>query len=103
MRCAEVLRGDMPNRKMFFAGITILLLTLWPLISQSTAPAEPITTPPTDPQIAAALKAVSAQRIQQAIEKLVSFQTRHTLSSVQPASTGKGINAAAEWIKSEFA
>ena len=42
------------------------------------------------------------QRIQQTIEKLVSFQTRHTLSSDVPASSGKGINAAAEWIKSEF-
>ena len=48
------------------------------------------------------MKSVSPQRIQQTIEKLVSFQTRHTLSSDIPASTGKGINAAAEWIKSEL-
>jgi hypothetical protein len=87
---------------MFLSGIPILLLTLWPLVSQSATPADTIATPPADPQITAALKNVSAQRIQQAIEKLVSFQTRHTLSSDQPASTGKGINAAAEWIKSEF-
>ena len=32
----------------------------------------------------------------------MSFQTRQTLSSDVPASAGKGINAAAEWIKSEF-
>lgn len=87
---------------MFFSGITILLLTLWPLVSQSAPPADAITTPSADPQIAAALKNISAQRVQQTVEKLVSFQTRHTLSSDQPASTGKGINAAAEWIKSEF-
>ena len=87
---------------MFFSGITILLLTLWPLVSQSAPPADAITTPSADPQIAAVLKNISAQRVQQTVEKLVSFQTRHTLSSDQPASTGKGINAAAEWIKSEF-
>jgi hypothetical protein len=87
---------------MFFSGIPILLLTLWPFVSQAATPADTITPPPADPQITAALKNVSAQRIQQTIEKLVSFQSRHTLSSDQPASTGKGINAAAEWIKSEF-
>ena len=48
------------------------------------------------------MKNVSPQRIQQTIEKLVSFQSRHTLSSDVPASTGKGINAAAEWIKGEL-
>ena len=32
----------------------------------------------------------------------MSFQSRHTLSSDVPASSGKGINAAAEWIKSEL-
>ena len=87
---------------MFFSGITILLLTLWPLVSQSAPPADAITTPSADPQIAAALKNISAQRVQQTVEKLVSFQTRHTLSSDQPASTEKGINRAAEWIKSQF-
>ena len=58
-----------------------------------------------DPQIVAALKDVSAQRIQANIEKLVSFGTRLTLSAQDPASiaAGKGIGAAREWIKSEFA
>ena len=92
----------MSRGKMFFSGITILLLTLWPLVSQSAPPADAITTPSADSQIQAALKNISAQRVQQTVEKLLSFQTRHTLSSDQPASTGKGINAAAEWIKSEF-
>ena len=92
----------MQHKNVLFSGIPILLLTLWPFVSQSATPADIIATPSADPQIASALKKVSAQRIQQTIEKLVSFQTRHTLSSDQPASTGKGINAAAEWIKSEF-
>lgn len=57
-----------------------------------------------DPQIASALKQVSAQRIQANIEKLVSFQTRLTLSAQDPASiaAGHGIGAAREWIKSQF-
>jgi hypothetical protein len=57
-----------------------------------------------DPQIKAALSEISAGQIQSNIEKLVSFQTRSTLSAQDPASiaAGKGIGAAREWIKSEF-
>src|SRR5579862_2497917 len=57
-----------------------------------------------DPQIAAALKQVSSERIRANIEKLVSFGTRSTLSAQDPASiaAGRGIGAAREWIKSEF-
>jgi len=57
-----------------------------------------------DPQIAAALKQVSADRIKANIEKLVSFGTRLTLSAQDDAaiSSGRGIGAAREWIKSEF-
>jgi hypothetical protein len=59
---------------------------------------------PVDPRIAAALQQISAQRIQANIEKLVSFQTRSTLSAQDPASIagGRGIGAAREWIKAEF-
>jgi hypothetical protein len=57
-----------------------------------------------DPQIAAALQQISAQRIHANIEKLVSFGTRLTISAQAPASiaAGHGIGAAREWIKSEF-
>jgi hypothetical protein len=57
-----------------------------------------------DPQIAAALRQISARRIQANIEKLVSLGTRSTLSAQDPASiaAGRGIGAAREWIKSEF-
>ncbi|HMH08359.1 MAG TPA: M28 family peptidase, partial [Terriglobales bacterium] len=57
-----------------------------------------------DPQIAAALAEVSAQRIQANIEKLVSFQTRLTLSAqdLETVKAGHGIAAAREWIKGEF-
>lgn len=59
---------------------------------------------PVDPRIAAALQQISAQCIRANIEKLVSFQTRSTLSGQDPASIagGRGIGAAREWIKSEF-
>ncbi len=57
-----------------------------------------------DPRIAAALREISAQRIQVNIEKLVSFGTRSTLSAQDSGSitAGRGIGAAREWIKSEF-
>jgi hypothetical protein len=57
-----------------------------------------------DPQIAAALRQISGQRIQATIEKLVSFGTRSTLSAQDDASiqAGRGIGAAREWIKAEF-
>jgi len=55
-----------------------------------------------DPQIAAMLTEVSAARIQEHVVKLTSFYTRHTLSSGMPLSSGKGIDAAAAWIRSEF-
>ena len=57
-----------------------------------------------DPQIAAALRQISAQRIQASIEILVSFGTRLTISAQDPAAiaAGKGVGAAREWIKSEF-
>jgi hypothetical protein len=56
---------------------------------------------PVDPQIAAALKQVSAAQIRATIEKLVNFGTRLTLPDDDPP-TGRGIVAAREWIKSEF-
>jgi hypothetical protein len=59
-------------------------------------------TPAPDAQIMAALREVSPVRIQQTIEKLAGFYTRQTLSSEMSPIEDKGINAAAEWIKSEL-
>ena len=56
---------------------------------------------PVDPQIAAALKQVSAAQLKATIEKLVSFGTRLTIGE-NPAPSGRGIAASREWIKSEF-
>src|SRR5947207_6225905 len=57
-----------------------------------------------EPQIKAAMQEISAGQIQSDIEKLVSFQTRSTISAQDPDSikAGHGIGAAREWIKSEF-
>lgn len=86
--------------KLFSAAAVILGLTALPAVGQ--AQGNPIPAAKPDPQIVAAMKDVSPQLIQQTIDKLVSFRSRHTLSSDVPASTGTGINAAAEWIKSEL-
>ena len=69
-----------------------------PEVNARLAPAQP------DLQIAAALRQISAERIQANIAKLVSFGTRSTLSAQDDASIakGRGIGAAREWIKSEF-
>jgi hypothetical protein len=63
---------------------------------------EPTQTP--DPAIAAAVKEISAARVQADIEKLVSFGTRSTLSAQDPASikAGRGIGAARAWLESQL-
>ncbi len=63
----------------------------------------PLAPLPADPAIAAALGQVSSARIQATIEKLVSFNNRSTLSSMETdLKPGTGANAAADWIASEF-
>jgi hypothetical protein len=64
---------------------------------------QPIAPAPADPAIAGALKQVSPDRIHATIEKLVSFNNRSTLSSMETdLKPGTGINASADWIESEF-
>jgi hypothetical protein len=89
-------------KSRIFAATALLMLTVLPAIAQSSANSNMLATTAPDPQITAALRDVSPKRIQQTIEKLVSFYTRQTLSSDMPASSGKGANAVADWIKSEF-
>lgn len=63
----------------------------------------PIRSAPADPRIEAALDQISAMRIQQTIETLVSFYTRNTLSSMETdLPKGQGVTAAADWIESEL-
>jgi len=56
-----------------------------------------------DPAIARAFARIDPARIHQIIAKLVSFQTRSTLSSMETdLPAGAGINAAADWIFGQF-
>ncbi|KAI2618510.1 Zn-dependent exopeptidase [Hypoxylon sp. NC1633] len=69
----------------------------WPpnTIGSDNAPQEP------SADLASMLAQVSASNIEATIRKLVSFGTRHTLST-QNSST-RGIGAARDWIRDEFA
>ncbi len=58
------------------------------------------TTAKTDPVIQSMVSDVSAKNIEAIVRKLVSFQTRHTLSDT--LSTKTGIGAARNWIKAEL-
>src|SRR6476646_1926171 len=82
-------------------AVALLCAAQAPRARMHHAPSAVARTEP-DPQITAALKMVSAQKVRQDVEKLVSFYTRQTLSANQPEHTGWGIAAAREWIKSEF-
>ncbi len=92
----------MPALNSILNGIAVLMQTSVLSVALFSQPPDSISTATPDLQIAAALHDVSPARIQQTIEKLVSFETRSTLSSDLPASSGKGATAAAEWIRSEF-
>jgi len=64
---------------------------------------QPISVATPDPAIASALQNVSPQQIRATVEKLVTFNNRSTLSSMETdLKPGTGINAAADWIESEF-
>jgi hypothetical protein len=63
----------------------------------------PVTPAAADPAIQHAIAAIDPARIHQTIEKLVSFQTRNTLSSMeQDLPPATGVEAAADWIFSQF-
>jgi hypothetical protein len=63
----------------------------------------PVGVAPADPAIAKALRQISARRIEDSLDTLVGFGTRHTLSSMlTDLPPGQGVNAAADWIESEF-
>ncbi len=91
-------------------AMAMLLTVLFPAYAYSdgesrdlVATGAPIGNAPADPQIAAALRSISAGHIQQVIEKLVSFRNRSTISSMdKDLPPGTGVTAAAAWIKTQF-
>ena len=63
----------------------------------------PVAVSPVDPQIAAALKKVSQEKIKANIETLVAFKNRSTVSSVETdLPPGTGVLAASAWLKAQF-
>ena len=96
------------------AGFVAAVGTLWiaaycsrPALAQEVAQGPPprlAADRHTDPHIAQVIKDVSAEHIQQTIEKLASFGNRSTISPQDEESikAGKGIGAAREWIKAQF-
>lgn len=71
------------------------------LVAAAVAQQKPATDKP-DANIASAMQKVSPTTLKADDEKLVTFHSRQTLSSVIPAESGRGINAAAKWIESQF-
>lgn len=61
---------------------------------------DPKTVAPRDPQIEKIVAEISPANIEATIRKLVSFKTRHTLSTT--TKPDEGIGAARNWIKGEF-
>lgn len=78
------------NLSLFFS---LLLVGGAALVAQNL-PAQ------TDPRIYEIIKSVSAERLEQDINTLVNFGTRHTFSDT--ISETRGIGAARRWIMSEF-
>jgi hypothetical protein len=65
--------------------------------------ATPVSAAPADPAIAGALTQISSAHIRQTIEKLVTFNNRSTLSSMDTdLPPGTGATAAADWIYAQF-
>jgi hypothetical protein len=91
------------HRVSRLAAVSFLLAS-GPLRAQQTAPVgQPVSPAPADPAIAGALQQVSPEHIRATIEKLVSFNNRSTLSSMDTdLAPGTGVSAAADWIESQF-
>lgn len=77
--------------------IRIIIFTYFVFFSFNLSAQVP---PPEDMRLYEIANATSSQRIEQDINRLVGFGTRHSLSDTQ--STSSGIGAARRWIKAEF-
>ncbi|MBT1452247.1 M28 family metallopeptidase [Glaciecola sp. XM2] len=84
--------------KRFFLHISTI--TLLGLLSTSAQARQDNLTYEDQAKLHDIAKAVSAKNIEQDIQTLVSFGTRHTLSETE--SDTRGIGAARRWIKAEF-
>src|SRR5438132_14344388 len=76
------------------------MTALLALLVLAEGPATPAPRPDRDPRIVKLLEAVSEDRLATILRKLVSFETRHTLSAID--TPGRGIGAARQWILDEM-
>ncbi|MBW4038255.1 MAG: M20/M25/M40 family metallo-hydrolase [Acidobacteria bacterium] len=89
------------KRMMCMAGW--VLGTAIAAAGQTQTGAAPLAPLPVNAAVSKALQGISAEQVKGDIAKLVSFGTRNTLSSMDTTlPPGQGINAAADWITSEF-
>ena len=92
-----------PSRRAFLSASAVTAVAAAPLVSviapASAASASVGSAPNTgnfDPALRALIRQIDPNRIQATIEKLVSFGTRHTLSS--QTDPVRGIGAATAWV-----
>jgi hypothetical protein len=83
------------------AGFILLSFTGQAQTPAAGSPAPQTASPsPVDPRIEKLVASISEERLQQLLQKLVSFGTRNTLSDT--TSTTRGIGAARQWIFDEL-
>jgi Peptidase family M28 len=81
----------------------VLVRTLCPAQPDFLQHGSPAVAAPADPAIVKALSTIDPSRIDQTIKTLVGYDTRNSLSSMEPdLPAGKGIEAGADWIAAEF-
>jgi hypothetical protein len=89
--------------RMTFRLQTALIIFITTAAVSAQQVGKPISVAKADPRVAAAIAKISPADIHADIEKLVSFKNRSTLSSMDTdLPAGTGINAAADWIYSEY-
>lgn len=96
--------GRIRFHRVSIVFVTGFLLFAAPSLHGQTVPnGQPIVTAPADPAIATALRDVAAASVKATIEKLVSFNNRNTLSSMDTdLAPNTGVSAARDWIESQF-
>jgi Peptidase family M28 len=92
------------RRSVLFVGLVLAVALAAALAQRPSDPADAShqgdKSPRLDPRIQGMLKEISSRNIERSIRELVSFGTRHTLSS--QTDPERGIGAARDWIFEEF-
>lgn len=82
---------------------SVQAVVLWFAVVGIAAAGAQVAVAPADAAIAGAIRGISAAKVHDDIEKLVSFRNRSTLSSMDTdLPPGTGVTAAADWVFAEF-